>query len=211
MIVLIDGIVIVLLVGVGLCAAPPGTHGWALPPIAWLALTTPLLVRSDVAVRRLPNGATVPGLVIVVATAGVGMLTNGAALGTGFADPALALVATAATAVGGYALSRTGALGLGDVKLAAGIVGSLMLLSPFEPGDPVAMTVIAVFAIVTSSSGVAGLVLSRMWPHRCTRSLTIARDTMPREPTPPGIAYGPCLLLGYWVALAFVGLARCRA
>lgn len=165
MIALFDALAILLLLGLGVAASPPG----ALAPVVWLAFTTPLLVRSDLAVRRLPNAVTMAVLAVVVITAGLGLGVE-----TGVQDPGPALVAVAAVLVGGWAAFRTGALGLGDVKLAAGLVGSLLLAAPSG---------LVVFAAVTAVSGAAAAAL---WGHRAG--------------APPGVPYGPCLLLDYWSA-----------
>lgn len=172
---LVDSLLILLLCGLGVMAVPPA----ALAPMVWLAFTTPALVRHDVAVRRLPNALTLPALGIVVVTAVVGLCVE-----TGAQDPEVALVAVAAVLVGGWAATRAGAVGLGDVKLAGSLVGSLVLVDG---------TALVLFAAVTSAAGVGAILL------------TTVRGRSRAVPA-RGVAYGPCLLLGYWASLAVEAL-----
>ncbi|MCU1527413.1 MAG: hypothetical protein JWP75_1176 [Frondihabitans sp.] len=174
MIAFADALVIVALGGLGGLAA----SGSALLPVAWIAATTPMLVRSDLRSRRLPNSLTLPGLGILVVSL----------VWTAFVDPAGALVggvATAVTALVAYLAALTPGLGMGDAKLGTLAVASIALISV----DLVVVVVVVASLVALAAVGRARLVLRR----RDDRRVPLGATT---------VAFGPCLLLGYWVGLA---------
>ncbi len=92
---------------------------------------------SDVATRRIPNRLTA-----ALALVGVARLAAGLAAGGGWADPALDLAAAGAVLALGAAGFAAGAIGGGDVKLAAaaalwlgaGAVGTFLAFSALAGG-----------------------------------------------------------------------------
>jgi leader peptidase (prepilin peptidase)/N-methyltransferase len=132
---LVDALAILVLAGIGFAVSP----ATALPAVVWIAFATPALARADVSRRRLPNALTLPAVALVVACSLVELGTD-----AGAQEPRSALVALTATALTGWLVSRTGALGLGDVKLATALVGSVVLVAPAEAW---------VFAGVTAAAG----------------------------------------------------------
>ncbi|RKR74988.1 prepilin peptidase [Frondihabitans australicus] len=190
MIGLVDTLVILLLAAVGFAAcasAPP----LVLPTVLWLAFASPLLVRSDLARRRLPNVLTLPALGLTVATCAGGLIAPGAD-GIRAQDAGSALAAATATAAVGWLVARAGALGLGDVKLAASLVGSLWLVSP---------PALWLLACVASGAGVVAAVPG------LRRARRVRRREGPGGGRAPTIPFGPCLLVGYWTALAVTAAA----
>lgn len=164
---LVDALVILALLGVSV-SLPVA----ALPLAVWLAFTTPLLVRSDVASLRLPNAVTHPALAIAP-VGGVVAVVAGAWPPSAAAVALGVVVATAA--VGCLAASR-GAVGMGDVKLATAVACGAQ--SAWPGGAAVALV----------GCGVAGLV-----------TLVVSRR---RRPAPPVVPYGPAVLAGFWLAAA---------
>jgi leader peptidase (prepilin peptidase) / N-methyltransferase len=172
MVAFVDAFVILALAALGAGSA----SGPALAPAAWLALTTPLLVRSDLRSRRLPNVVTLPGLGILLVALVVTLLQ-------GPKEAVAAIVATLATAVIGFAAALTPGLGMGDAKLGTLVVGSVSLV------DVGLALVLLVVASLVAALAVVG-----------RRSARPAR-------VPTTVAFGPCLLLGYWAALGIGCLA----
>jgi leader peptidase (prepilin peptidase)/N-methyltransferase len=205
----VDAAVILLLGGVVTLALPPEVFASAAPAACWVALTTPLLVRTDLRERRLPNAATHTGLLIVLLSVVLGAVhpaTRGESL--------IALAFLVASAAGGTALATTGGLGLGDVKLAAALVGGLALVQPW---------LLIVFALVASATAVGLTVFELRRLGQGAPAVTDdavqtlfkgAREVPRVDNTPqarPGVAFGPCLLLGYWIALGASVAARLAA
>lgn len=176
----VDAAAILLLLGVvlavpGVGAGPPaGAAALAVMPAAcWIAVVTPALVRSDLAQRRLPNALTLPA--VGLAVAGV---AGAAVSGGGGRDPALAAGVVAVTLLVGVLGARRIGVGLGDVKLGAALSGSAAL---------VGLGALAALAVGTGLCGLVAAVVALMRAgSRGTRTT---------------IAYGPCLLSGYWAAL----------
>lgn len=137
---LVDTLAILVLAGVGFAVSPTA----ALPAVVWIAFATPALARADVARRRLPNALTLPAVALVAGCASLCLRVE-----SGAQEPRSALVALTATALAGWLVSCTGALGLGDAKLATALVGSVVLVAPAE---------VWVFAAVTAAAG-AGVAL----------------------------------------------------
>ncbi|BDZ49657.1 hypothetical protein GCM10025867_18980 [Frondihabitans sucicola] len=100
--------------------------------------------------------------------------------GEGGRDPALALGLCLIISAVGFWASARGGVGMGDVKLAVALVGSATLVD---------VRSLAVVALVTGASGVAAAVVA-VRRHRAT-----------------SIAYGPCLLAGYWCGLVAARIA----
>ncbi|GAA4267719.1 prepilin peptidase [Frondihabitans peucedani] len=159
---------------------PVGGAALAVVPAAcWIAVVTPALVRSDLARRRLPNALTLPAVGLAVAGA-----AGAAVSGGGGRDPALAAGVVAVTLFVGVLGARRAGVGLGDVKLGAALAGSAALVGP---------EALAVFSVGTGLCGLAAAVVAlRRAGSRGTRTT---------------IAYGPCLLSGYWAALTAAGVA----
>lgn len=207
----IDAAVILLLGGVSAVALPPGVLASAGPTACWVALTTPILVRTDLRERRLPNAATHAGLLIVLLSGVLGALRPETR-----SESLVALALFGASAVGGTALASTGGLGLGDVKLAAALVGGLALVQPW---------LVFVFALVAGALAV-GLAAGELRRRHDVRARSeTGRDAAralsadgrlisfvagPQQAR-PGVAFGPCLLAGYWIALAVFAVIRLSA
>ncbi|RPE76255.1 MULTISPECIES: prepilin peptidase [unclassified Frondihabitans] len=186
MIAFVDAAVVLALLGVA-APSPPG----ALVPAVWLAFTTPLLIRSDVTRRRLPNLATMPALGLVLGSSAVAVFVD-----TGVKDPALALLVTTLIAAGGLLSVRLGGVGLGDVKLAAAAAGSAALVGADAAWALMVVAGAAGGAVVLAVRLRLGL---RRVARRKSRCVGPAREV-------GEIPYGPCLLFGYWVALAAVNV-----
>ncbi|MBF4577650.1 hypothetical protein [Frondihabitans sp. VKM Ac-2883] len=193
MIAFVDAAVVLALLGVA-APSPPG----ALVPAVWLAFTTPLLIRSDVTRRRLPNLATMPALGLVLGASAVAVFVD-----TGVKDPALALLVTTLVAAGGLLSASLGGVGLGDVKLAAAAAGSAALV-----GADAAWALM----VVSGASGGAVVLAVRLRLRRVERRKSRCVDghegfagVAPALEVGE-IPYGPCLLFGYWVALAAVNV-----
>lgn len=207
----IDAAVILLLGGVSAVALPPEVLASAGPTACWVALTTPILVRTDLRERRLPNAATHAGLLIVLLSGVLGALRPETR-----SESLVALALFGASAVGGTALASTGGLGLGDVKLAAALVGGLALVQPW---------LVFVFALVAGALAV-GLAAGELRRRHDVRARSeTGRDAghalsadgrlmslvAGPQQARPGVAFGPCLLAGYWIALAVFAVIRLSA
>lgn len=143
-----------------------------LPPFA-LAAVTPPLVRTDLEQHRLPNRLVVPVLLAGVAGWGVTWLATGA-------PPIVPLLAGVGYAGFLFVPALFGGMGMGDVKLAAG----LGLAAP-------TLTVAVLSPVLAFLLGgiVAVIALTRHGRGR-------------------RIAFGPFLLAGYAAALVLVALDR---
>jgi len=138
-----------------------------------IAAVAPPLVRTDVAEHRLPNRLVIPALLAGVVGVGVGWLATGSA-------PLLPLLAACGFAGFLLLLAMVGAMGMGDVKLAAALglaapTVSVAILSPvlaFLVGG-----LASVFALIRHGRG-------------------------------GRIAFGPFLLAGYFGALAITAGSR---
>lgn len=134
----------------------------------WVALVTPRLIATDLAEHRLPNSLVMPGWLVAVAALGVAWLERGV-----FPAPTVLLVLTAL--VVGVVLGLTGAVGMGDAKLAVPLSAALGL-----HGDGRVVLWLAALIVL---AGVGALV-----------HLLRTRDRGARIPL------GPALLLGFWFA-----------
>lgn len=112
-------------------------------PVLYLAAVTPILTRTDLLVRRLPNRLVLPGYLVAAVGLAAQWLWSGE-------PPLIALASGVGYFVFLLVLGLAGGMGMGDVKLAgvlglaAGLVGPLAaVLSP-----------VAAFVL----GGVAGLV-----------------------------------------------------
>jgi leader peptidase (prepilin peptidase)/N-methyltransferase len=138
----------------------------SLGPLLYWAAVTPALVEIDVMQRRLPNAVVVPGIVVAVA---------GACLhGVGEGMPPAAVVG--ALGYGGllFLLALGGGMGMGDVKLAAGLGLAAGLVSPLA-------------AVVAAAS-----------PFLLGAGTAVAALRRGRTATVP---FGPAMLAGFWVAV----------
>lgn len=155
---------------------------WPAPTFAlvvWAGLLAVILGAVDISVHRLPDALTLPAVPI----------TAGLILATWWASPSsgapLTAVASAVVATGGFAglaLAAPRAMGRGDVKL----VPSLALLTGYL-SIPAALWWIVLAFGIGALIAVAGL---------ATRRLSFGS----------AIAFGPCLLAGCWLVLAFPNL-----
>lgn len=163
----------------GLLTAAGVALVWPSPTVVlvvWAGLLTVVLGAVDLAAHRLPDALTLPAVPI---TAVLVLGTWAAAPPSG--DPLTALVAAAvATAVfAGLASVAPRAMGRGDVKL----VPSLALLTGYLSIPAVLWWLILAFGL-GAVVALAGLV---------TRRLSLGS----------AIAFGPCLLAGCWLVLAW--------
>jgi leader peptidase (prepilin peptidase)/N-methyltransferase len=145
----------------------------ALLATIYLAAVTPWLALTDIREHRLPNRLVIPGIA-------AGLVS---AVGEWIVDarpPLIPLIAAVAYAAFLLLLHAVGGMGMGDVKLAAGLgLASwdltVALLSP-------------VIAFLVGGLVAVALLIAR---RRGTK-----------------IAFGPYLLGGYWVAVALVATSR---
>jgi leader peptidase (prepilin peptidase) / N-methyltransferase len=145
----------------------------ALLAIGYLAVVTPWLVAFDVREHRLPNVLVVPG----IAAGGLAVAGEWAATGR---LPLVPLIAASAYAGFLLVLNLLGGMGMGDVKLAAGLG-----LASWNVGVA-ALSPVTAFLV----GGLVSLVL------------LIAGRRGKR------IAFGPFLLGGFWAAVVLQALAR---
>jgi leader peptidase (prepilin peptidase)/N-methyltransferase len=148
-------------------------------PALYLAAVTPELVRIDLREHRLPNRIVVPGIAI-------GLLAAALSWALTREPPIVPLTAAAATAGLLGMLALSGGIGMGDVKLAA-LIG---LASP-----TVAIALSAPLAAFLLGGVAASFVL--------VRGVLAGRG---REARRAHLAFGPYLLLGYFISLAGVVL-----
>lgn len=148
-------------------------------PAVYLAAVTPQLVWIDLREHRLPNRIVAPGLV-------VGLVAAALSWPVVSEPPFVPLVAALATSGFLALLAVAGGIGMGDVKLAA-LIG---LASP-----TIAVALAAPLAAFLLGGVAASIVL--------VRGLRAGRG---REARRAHLAFGPYLLLGYFVALAVVVL-----
>ena len=153
---------------------------WQIIPLAYLAVVTIPLVRIDWKTHKLPNAWVMPGYVaLVIAWIGVWMTTG--------EYPMLPAISAAGYFTFMLLLSYGGGMGMGDVKLVAGLS---LLLAWFDVGLLWQATLWA-FGLATV------VVLVGYLAKKIT-----ARST---------IALGPYLLLGFWVVIiqpAWSSIAR---
>ncbi|GAA4671311.1 prepilin peptidase [Frondihabitans cladoniiphilus] len=212
MLALLDTVLILALTGLAFAVRGPDP---LLIPALFVAAVTPALLRSDLARRRLPNGITLPGLG-VAASSCLAALAAGHGAGDALAPLALSILVF----VAGVAVALSGVVGGGDVKLAALLAGAA---SGLDPGIPLPAGL-----GTAAAGGVVGLwQVGRRWrtrlssspsppgvaPGRVTRvTVSSAPPAAPRSGAlRPGaswsVPYGPCLLLGFWLAVAYAALA----
>jgi leader peptidase (prepilin peptidase)/N-methyltransferase len=198
-----DALVILVLAGLAFAAAPPDQSEIALP--LWLASTTPFLVRSDVVHRRLPNVATLPALALFVAS--VGAEAAAVAAGRGPQEALPTLLPPATVAVAGVAAARRGRFGMGDVKLATAVAGSIAQIAPW--------LLLVVAAVASAAALACALPPVFAWRHGLAPDEPAsvgAEGPFVREPRSPrrprrSIAFGPPLLAGYWCAVGIVAFS----
>lgn len=144
--------------------------GWAvalIPPLHAVAVATPL-IRSDLRRRRLPNRLVLPFLASALLCTAVasGLLADWQRFG-------YAILSCVAVFGLGLWLSFSGQLGMGDVKLAAGLAQSLGWFHPILPW--VGLGIAFLFASIQA--------LAQRLPNQ--------------------IAFGPYLMLGFVVSIAW--------
>lgn len=146
---------------------------WALVPLAHLAAVTGPLVVADIRTLRLPNALVLPGLGVLGWALAWAALVAPAVAGAG---------AAGAAALGGMLLAghELGAIGMGDVKVAAWLGGLTGMTGLLHHPDALARG-----ALVASVVALAALV---------TPGSSTVR-----------IPFGPSLLAGFWVAVLSVG------
>lgn len=144
--------------------------------LLWLAIITPILIRTDVSTRRLPNRIVLPALAVAVPLAVLDSMVR--------REPVWEALC-AGLVVGGalYACAVFGGLGMGDVKL-----GALLGLAVGCFGVPG----VVLFATVTICAG--GIVGAAVVCIARARGATAGWQTR--------IPFGPFLLLGAWAAIA---------
>ena len=150
------------------------TLALTLLPLSYLALVSIPLMVIDVREHRLPNWLVLPGyLVLLVAMAGVWLTTGN--------FPWVALAAAIGYFVFLYLLAWLGGMGMGDVKLIAGITLALAWFSPLLPAVAILVAFVA--------AGTASLALLALRKTRMGSS----------------IALGPYLLFGFVVCFIAQG------
>lgn len=149
---------------------------WVLPAYLWFGGLTLVLSVVDLDHKRLPNRILYPGTIV-----GAVLLTMGAV-----GDGSLDAMPRALGGGAGYfallllvALAARGGFGMGDVKLAF-VLG---LFTAYRSWETLGVAVFAAFAL----GGVASIVLLVIGRAR-------RKDTIP---------FGPWLVLGSWVAIAW--------
>ena len=143
--------------------------GPLLPAVAYVAAVSPELLRVDLAEHRLPDRLTLPGYPVALAGILAAALAGSPAAQSALLAGGLALALF-------LALSITGGMGLGDVKL-AGVLG--LVLGGAGPAAPLGALLTAFVA------GGVGAVVLLLRSGRGSR-----------------LAFGPFLLLGFWLAVA---------
>ena len=133
----------------------------------WVALVTPRLAATDIAEHRLPNSIVMPGWLAMFAAFGVAWLEAGT-------YPAAVIGASFIALGAGLVVGLSGAVGMGDVKLAIPLVAALALA---HPGKILGWGVVVIFG--TGALALVHLVRTRQMDAR--------------------IPLGPMLLGGFWV------------
>lgn len=155
--------------------------GWALalvPPLHALAVALPL-AKTDLRERRLPNRLVLPVLASAFLFTGLAsaVLSDWSRFG-------YALLTSVTVFLLGIWLSLRGQLGMGDVKLATALAQSLAWFSPQLAF--VALVVAFLFASI----------------HILVRQI---KRKVPGRPSSDSLAFGPYLLMGFALTLAWVG------
>lgn len=146
--------------------------------VLWLGFVLIALSAVDLTRRRLPDALTLPAIPVTVA---VTVVTEVLAPGTGDVVRGLVAGALLVALFGLLALISPRAMGLGDVKL----VASIGVAAGYLSWGAVAVAILGAFVLGAVVS-VAGISAGRL---RASSA----------------IAFGPFLLLGCWLVLAFPG------
>ncbi|MDH6532531.1 leader peptidase (prepilin peptidase)/N-methyltransferase [Aurantimicrobium minutum] len=162
---------------------------WQLFPLLYLAVVTIPLVVIDVRQHRLPNAWVVPGYAVLV-VAWVGSLVSSGEL------PWVSIFSAAAYFGFLLVLAWFGGMGMGDVKL-AGIVGGAAGLMGFE------MTMLSV-ALAFLFGGIVSVVVLAVDRVRRRDKRT---ESGKKSHSQRRIAFGPFILLAFWVAVGLHVLA----
>lgn len=144
--------------------------GWAValvPPLHAVLVATPL-IRSDLRRRRLPNR-----LVLPFVASSLGCTALASALLSDWSRFGYALLSGASIFLLGFWLAVRGQLGMGDVKLAAGLAQTLGWFHPALPWIALALAFVMAFIHVLA------------------------------QRAPKNIAFGPYLLLGFVASIAW--------
>jgi leader peptidase (prepilin peptidase)/N-methyltransferase len=159
--------------------APSAAVAVVAVPVVYLALATVPLAVGDIRSRRLSNRLVLPGYALLA------LVLLGTVL---FAAELHRVVFAAAVCVsvvvGSWALAARGVVGMGDVKLAGLLAGTLGLI------DPVLLSRSAVIAVTTGGAWAIAVVLRAR-----------ARGDPWRRCTVP---FGVPLLVGFWSGIAQV-------
>ncbi|WP_423923056.1 hypothetical protein ACPEEZ_04015 [Frigoribacterium sp. 2-23] len=150
-------------------------------------VVSPVLIVVDLRERRLPNRA------VALAAAGLplGWLTALVRDDLGGALTSMATLGAAGLLLGGAAW--VGLVGMGDAKLASVLAASLATVS--------SSAVVAAAVLATAAGGLVATGTLVVEAVRARRSHGKARDGRGEKPS---IAFGPCLLAGYWITVAGV-------
>ncbi|MFF2053944.1 prepilin peptidase [Leifsonia sp. NPDC058194] len=170
-----------ILIAVGLATALVGVRGVGPAAVAacYVAAVTAPLIVADAREQRLPNALVLPGY----AFAAVGLVWEALARGSpGVERGGLAAVTVIGCAGGVFAvlamMSRAGALGMGDAKLAG------LLALAIGPALPLVVWLSSAFTAAAMHTAMELAVLGRN------------RDPVRRE-----VAFGPALLASFWVTV----------
>lgn len=162
---------------------------WPFLPLLYLAVVTIPLVVLDLRHHRLPNVWVVPGyVVLLIAWIGSGVSNS--------AVPWVSILCAAAYFGFLFLLAWFGGMGMGDVKL-AGVVGGAAGFLGFEVGM---LSVLLAFVL---GGGVSLGILIRQRVRRSRRT----ENSSEKSRSEKRIAFGPFILLGFWVALVLHVLA----
>lgn len=162
---------------------------WQLLPLLYLAVVTVPLVVIDVRQHRLPNAWVVPGYAVLV-VAWVGSLVASGEV------PWVSVICAVAYFGFLLVLAWLGGMGMGDVKL-AGIVGGAAGFMGFE------MTMLSV-ALAFLFGGIVSVVVLVGDRIRWKGKFTATGEKYRSQRR---IAFGPFILLAFWVAVGLHVLA----
>lgn len=162
---------------------------WPFLPLLYLAVVTIPLVVIDLRHHRLPNLWVVPGYAVLMAAWVGSGVTSGEV-------PWESIMCAAGYFGFLFVLAWFGGMGMGDVKL-AGVVGGAAGFLGFEVGM---LSVLLAFVL---GGGVSLGILIRQRVRRSRKTENSSKKSRSEK----RIAFGPFILLGFWVALVLHVLA----